>query len=221
MLHEALSTASVKWVDLVVRFLRRVKLTLGTAGFRIEIREETAPIDERIAKIEEARKALEHGLEAVEELQIEAKKNREEVERALEELVLLENEKVDIKKEITADRSVIGADVESFRRIAGIPTERQRSRDKVAGFVSGVFASILAAVLLALSAIVVEKAKSLKTGDSAPDPLQQISKPMPSETEGEGAGAGTESEGAVRESTEAVESQTQPGPAEGEAPTGE
>ena len=132
------------------KILSRLRVSLRGPSLVIELdaTPEDETIDERIAKLEIARDALATSLTAIAELEDAAKRNKAEAEMALKELGRIHVEKQDVSNEVKAMRHLIRADIDAFRKAAGIPSERQRRKDKVAGFWTGVAASIVASLIV-------------------------------------------------------------------------
>lgn len=143
-------------VDTVGRLLKNLRLRLNLdplAPFSPSISIEytsSRRADERIERLEDARKALSEGLQAVEDLKQEAEKNKQDSVQALATLAKLREHNASLSQQIEASKTIIESDIDAFRKIAGIPSEREQRRDKLLGFWTGVLASIVAAVLWAL-----------------------------------------------------------------------
>lgn len=104
----------------------------------------TESIDERIAKIDAAKANLVEVLAAIDELRDAAEQNRHDAEAALRQLERLERDKSSLEEELAAVRGVIDTDVNTFKRIAGIPSENDIRRERVLGFITGVASSVVA-----------------------------------------------------------------------------
>lgn len=104
----------------------------------------TQSIDDRIAKIDEARNNLVEVLNAIDELRSAAEQNRHDAEVALRQLEKLEQDKASLEKELASVRGIIDADVTTFKQIAGIPSADDIRRERVLGFVTGVISSVVA-----------------------------------------------------------------------------
>ena len=104
----------------------------------------TQSIDDRIAKIDEARNNLVEVLNAIDELRSAAEKNRHDAEAALRQLEQLEHDKANLEKDLASTRDIIEADVTVFKQIAGIPSADDIRRERVLGFITGVVSSVVA-----------------------------------------------------------------------------
>ncbi len=104
-------------------------------------------IDERIEQIDAARRSLATALEAVDELKVEANKNRADLADALEQLRTADELRATAEQEAATARLAADTDVGSFRKIMGIPSRRQIALERAIGFVLGVLASLLASLV--------------------------------------------------------------------------
>jgi hypothetical protein len=101
-------------------------------------------IDERIAKIDAARNNLADALIAIDELKAAAGTNKADLEVALEQLGRTQAEHTAARKELELVRQVANSDVETFQRLAGVPSKLHIAKERALGFVFGVLASLLA-----------------------------------------------------------------------------
>lgn len=145
----------VNYIDIIEKILKRIKISkVNVMGIEISIDNSMGSIDERIKKIEIAKQNLIDGLSAIKELETEAENNKNEIKKALLEIQKLRVNKDDLEKELNSIKQVISSDVSSFKKIAGIPTEMQKKRERILGFISGVIASVLASGIIALIVLV-------------------------------------------------------------------
>jgi len=140
------------YFDSVAKLLSSIKIEFDSLGnFNISLGKETEKnIDERIAKIDVARNNLMEGIKAIDELKIEAEQNKQQVSDAINKLSELENNKTNLSNEINSLKSIIQSDVETFRKIANIPSSSERKRERYIGFISGVIASLVASGIIYL-----------------------------------------------------------------------
>lgn len=133
------------WTEVVNRVLKKLRIIVDDGGIRITTK---TNIDERIARISEAQKSLIDGLRAIDELKIEAEENKAEIERALVQIAVLEQNKAGLQQELEEVKKIIDADVTTFRQVAGIPSEaditRERNKERIIGFITGVVTSVIA-----------------------------------------------------------------------------
>ncbi len=146
----ALGGVTLKFIEWLAQFFQFTVDRL--AGGLIKPEES---VDERIAKIDAARDYLIEGLKAVEELRSSADVSKRESELALRRLEQLIADKATMEEELTALRTVMNADVSAFRKVAGVPSQKDINRERLLGFVSGVVASLAAAGLIGVGVWVV------------------------------------------------------------------
>jgi hypothetical protein len=111
-----------------------IDLRIGSSG----------SIDERLAKIDQAKSNLSEALVAIDDLKLAAQQNKRETEDALLRMEKLKEDKIDLEMHVQTLRQLADTDTEAFRRIAGILSPQQIRRERILGFTSGVLASILA-----------------------------------------------------------------------------
>lgn len=144
-------------IELVAKALRGLRITFDAANVSLHIdyaRPQT--IDERIAKIEQTKVMLQDALQAIEELRQTATINKRDAELAMRQLSQLEHNKKNLEQELENIHGLIEADVDTFRKVAGIPSPAQVRRERLLGFVSGVIASAVASGIVAIIALVVK-----------------------------------------------------------------
>ncbi len=143
------------YIDIIEKIFKVIGITkVKVLGVEISINNPTGNIDERIKKIEVAKQNLIDGLSAIKELEEEAEKNKREVEKALLKIETLKTNKNNLEEEIQSIKQVISSDVSAFKKIAGIPSEKQIRKERILGFISGVIASILASGIFALIVLI-------------------------------------------------------------------
>lgn len=136
-------------VNKIMQFL------LGSGGYVLPIKVidgENSSLDERLKKLDVAKESLQESLSAIEDLKVEANKNKLELEEALERLSVLEKEKASAEEELKEIRKIAEADSEVFRKLAGIPGQNEIFRERIIGLVTGIVASVVAAGVLSLVA---------------------------------------------------------------------
>ena len=117
-------------------------------GVEIDVTQKRPSIDERLAKIDSARSSLNDVLNAMDEIKKEAESNKKEVAVMEERLAEIVQTKQSAEKELAQLKAIITSDIETFRKVAGIPTSADIRRGRLLGFASGVVASILAATIV-------------------------------------------------------------------------
>jgi len=142
------STISIL-TDITASFLSKTKINkLNVLGIELSFKDDSGSIDERIKKIDLAKKNLVEGLSAIEELKTEAQNNQRDAQNALLEIKRLKGDKSNLETELESIKRVIKSDVSTFKKIAGIPTDKEIKRERVMGFITGVFSSIIASGLI-------------------------------------------------------------------------
>ncbi|MCB6635478.1 hypothetical protein [Bacteroides faecis] len=137
------------YFELIEKILRRVKISkVNILGLEISLDEDKGSIDERIKKIEAAKQNLLDGLSAIKELEKEAEKNKYELENALIKLSKIKTDKINLEAELNNIKQVISSDVSTFQKLAGVPTEKEKRKERIIGFFSGIIASIISAGII-------------------------------------------------------------------------
>ncbi|WP_070360943.1 hypothetical protein [Duganella sp. HH105] len=119
----------------------------GLLPFSISIDPVTKNIDQRVARLDEARNALMESLQAIDELRREADGNKLDLARVIAELSAVKVDKAEAERELFAVKKAVDVDVEVFRSIARIPDDAQVKRERLIGFVTGVLASVIASAI--------------------------------------------------------------------------
>lgn len=139
--------------EVLVKALGRVSgISLGPIAIDFEQRS----LDERIARLDVAKRHLEDSLGAIEELQRAAKENKAQAESALKRLAQLQEEKSKAELELSEVRKLATADISTFQKLAGVPSRAQIKRERVIGFALGVLASVVASGLVYLLSLLVK-----------------------------------------------------------------
>ncbi len=134
------------YIDAVAQILRKLRFSLGVTGITVSYEVEAQQsLDERIAKLDAARRNLADGINAIDELKHEAEKSKIEGAAAAEQVERLTRDKASLASKLEAMQAVMQADVDAFRQVAGVPDAAAIRRERFIGFVSGVAASLVAA----------------------------------------------------------------------------
>lgn len=104
-------------------------------------------LDERIAQIDIARENLKAALSAVDELKATAEKNRQDINSALGRLKQVHHDKAAAEKELLNVKQIAEADIDVFRKLAGVPSRRGIARERFIGLIIGIVASFLASLI--------------------------------------------------------------------------
>ncbi|MGE0351054.1 hypothetical protein [Hydrogenophaga sp.] len=110
-------------------------------------RYEPASLDERIQRIDAARRNLIEALDAIDELKAAAEENKAELAAAIERLNSANRQRVTAERELAAVRDIAQSDIDVFKKLAGIPSQREIAKERFIGFLLGIAASIAAAGL--------------------------------------------------------------------------
>jgi hypothetical protein len=127
-----------------------IRLSINNGLPSIELLLEQAPratIDQRIEKIDLARKNLSEALEAMEELKQAAEQNKAELATAIERLDIAHKERAAAERELEAVRGIAQSDIEVFQKLAGVPSKLEVAKERFVGFILGILASVLASVV--------------------------------------------------------------------------
>ena len=129
--------------ELLLKLLRRARVTYRLGGIQIDFEEEKS-VDERLAKIDQARALMADAMTAVDELHKEAETNKTELSRALANLAETEKNKNQLENELRNIRQIMQLDVATFKKLAGVPSKQEVKNERVIGFFTGVLASVVA-----------------------------------------------------------------------------
>ncbi|MCH8171846.1 MAG: hypothetical protein IIA70_00845 [Proteobacteria bacterium] len=146
---EILTKILQAYFDFIFRTLNLrlvVSTKSGKFGFTIDpLKERT--IDERIANIEIAKENLLEALSAMDDMQKTAENQKKELERINSLLEKIQKQKRSAKKELIEIKKITGVDVETFRKIAKIPSKKDIWGERMVGFISGIVASAIVGVI--------------------------------------------------------------------------
>jgi chromosome segregation ATPase len=137
------------YIEAIAKLLRSLRFTVDVAGISIAYEEEAQQsLDERIAKLDAAKKNLADGISAIEQLKLEAERSKTEVAAAALQVERLTQDKASLSSKLEAMQTVLSADVDAFRQVAGVPNAASIRRERIIGFISGVAASLVAAAVV-------------------------------------------------------------------------
>lgn len=108
---------------------------------------QSGSIDERLAKIELAKQNLLESLAALDELKAQADENKRSLEEALANIAELETQKTAAQQELNTLKSVADLDAIALKKLFDVPTPSRIWRERFYGLLTGVIASIIAAVV--------------------------------------------------------------------------
>ena len=135
--------------DVIYAVARRMKINIGVSGVNISIIPPLSMnnIDKRLKKIETAREGLQEALEAVEELRISAEESKLDLQAINASIQQAESEKTTISQELEAIRVIAVQDGTAVRKALGLPTPKDVWKERIVGFILGVLASTVAALI--------------------------------------------------------------------------
>lgn len=70
------------------------------------------------------------------------------MENALIKLSKIKTDKINLEAELNNIKQVISSDVSTFQKLAGVPTEKEKRKERIIGFFSGIIASIISAGII-------------------------------------------------------------------------
>lgn len=154
-----LADSLLQWyVEQIARLLGRLEIRSGPLGLSLRLKEEAQrSADERIVLLDAARANLAQGIEAINELRIEAERNKKEIEVAALRLAQIEQDKQSLEHQRDEVKRLVTADITTFQQLAGVPSPTAIRRERLIGFASGVIASILASGIVWLIAKLLER----------------------------------------------------------------
>jgi prefoldin subunit 5 len=146
--------ATAKIVEKLVR-LARIRIGLGPFG-NIDVSLSTPltreSIDARLEKIETARQNLTEALSAMDELRTTAEQNRRDLETLTNAIARAETDKADLNAQLDALKKLSAIDTETVREALRIPTEVDRWKERIWGFIfGGIVAGLVATAIWELA----------------------------------------------------------------------
>lgn len=104
-------------------------------------------IDERITKLDDVQSYLNDAIDAIDDLKVQADENRSIQKQLIAEVDALRESQRRAECEAREIEEATQININGFRKLAGIPTEDEVWRGKIFGFVSGILASLVAALI--------------------------------------------------------------------------
>jgi hypothetical protein len=129
------------YVDIFAKIFRLLELP----GFKTE--QNAKSIDERISKIDLAKKNLLESLSAIDELKTEAENNKLEFEKTINDLNRIKTDKSTLETEYDSLKQLSTKELNSLKTLIGIP---DKNKERLIGFVSGIVASLIASGIIFL-----------------------------------------------------------------------
>ena len=134
-------------LDVLVQFERGVSTTVYGVTISVAGPLSRRHIDERLAKIEDARHNMAEAIQALDELQRVAEENKRDLDAINSAISAAEADKVSAEGKVKAAKQLAEIDAQAARSVLELPTAREKWKERVYGFVSGVGASLLAAII--------------------------------------------------------------------------
>lgn len=119
-------------------------LTASIFGVSIGL-DEKKPVDQRLARLDEARSALSESLSALDELQIEAERSKAEHARTQAALEKALSSKKDAEAQLAEVREIMAGEVSAFQVVAGVTDVR---KERLIGFFNGILSSATVALAI-------------------------------------------------------------------------
>jgi vacuolar-type H+-ATPase subunit I/STV1 len=153
-LEPSLLVVSAELVEKLVR-LARIRIGLGPFG-NIDVKLSTPftseNIDARLKKIEAARQNLSEALTAMDELKEASEQNRRDLEALTSAIARAESDKADLNAQLEALKKLSSLDTEVVREALRIPTDVDKWKERIWGFVvGGVIAGLVATAVWELA----------------------------------------------------------------------
>jgi len=142
------------YIELFARVARQLAHLLGVPVPRLPWEPEPPTIDQRLARLEEAKTALAESLAAIEDLQRQAEESKRDHARARMELAATIASKDDAERKLEAIKRLMDQDIEAFQTVAGVANIR---KERMIGFGSGIAASVIASLLWALGTFALKR----------------------------------------------------------------
>ncbi|MDP3783270.1 MAG: hypothetical protein Q8Q79_10160, partial [Sphingopyxis sp.] len=101
--------------------------------------------------IEAAKQNLLESLDALDDLKAEADQNKRELQSALETIAMIEQKKVAAQNELDSLQQLADLDATALKKLFDVPTPGRIWRERLYGLVTGIVASLIAALLWQLA----------------------------------------------------------------------
>lgn len=105
-----------------------------------------SPVDQRLARLDDARSALAESLTALDELHVEAERSKAEHARARAALEKALSSKKDAEHQLAEVRAIMAGEVSAFQIVAGVTDVR---KERLIGFFNGILSSAAFAIIIA------------------------------------------------------------------------
>jgi hypothetical protein len=171
--------------QIVERLVRRARVRIGLGPFgKIDVTLSTPfdreSVDARLQRIEVARHNLAEALSAMDELKSAAEENKRDLEQLTNAIAKAEKDRADLHAELGALKQIAAIDTQTVREAFRIPTEVDKWKERIWGFIFGALAAALVTLaweLLAKPYIEVHSPKMLHGEQNQPEHKDDTSKP--------------------------------------------
>lgn len=145
-------TAVLVLAKLIEQLVRKLRIKIGLGPFgSIDVALSTPfterSIDERLEKIETARQNLAEALTAMDEMRDVAESNKRDLERLTNSISKAESDKADLNAQLDALKQIAAIDSDAVREALRLPTEVDKWKERIWGFIFGLIAGLIATVV--------------------------------------------------------------------------
>jgi hypothetical protein len=112
------------------------------------------PVDQRLARLDDARTALAESLSALDELQFESERSKAEHARTQAALEKALSSRKDAEAQLAEVRSIMRGEVSAFQLVAGVPDVR---KERLIGFINGILSSAAFALILWVGKLAIDR----------------------------------------------------------------
>jgi len=130
-------------------FNSSLRFQVSPSGFKVTVvsPQVTESVDERLKKIDSARQSLTEAISAINELEKDAQTNKQELQKINTNIERAENKKVKLETKLDDFKKLAAIDAKSVREAMGVPSNRELWVQRTVGFIFGVIASLVAAII--------------------------------------------------------------------------
>jgi uncharacterized protein (DUF3084 family) len=136
-----------KWRKHLVAKRSRNQSEVTAFDLSIAVGQSRETVDERLKKIDAARKNMREALEAIDELGFQADRNKAELSTLATAIAAAKDQKSTLITEAQALEALKAIETEAVRKALGVPTKAQRWAERGIAFLLGVLGSYIASVL--------------------------------------------------------------------------
>jgi hypothetical protein len=132
-------------INLIEAYLAGIQWIAEKGGIIVPLKDTTKTFEDRIEKIDQAKKNLGEAIAAMDALKLEAEQNKIEFERTIEELNKIKGDKTILESEYHSLKQLSEKDVQTIKKIIGAPNV---NKERAVGFLIGVVSSLVASGLI-------------------------------------------------------------------------